>query len=442
MKLPQEPPRPTPDSFAKVLGKAKQIAAEPNGKYLHWDELRHRKPPDGLAAEDWWCGVLLSRRPLQKKLPLRNGKGEPFSFAMTEEMQSLAHQIDRDATGSIQAPQAITNKTTQRRYLVRSLIEEALTSSQLEGAVATAKEAKQLIRAGRPPVNTSERMVLNNYHAMELIRECRETPLSPKFICELHAVVTTDTLDNPKDAGRTRTNTDDVKVVDHNDNMVLHTPPDARELNARMKAMCKFANGGGEGFIHPVVRAVLLHFWLGHDHPFCDGNGRTARALFYWSMLNQGYWLTEYVSISRVLKQSPSKYVRSYLHSETWPYDATYFVLHQLETLRRSIEDLHHYLERKVQDIHKVENLLHNNRDFNHRQLALVSEALRSPGIVFTMTSHKKSHRISHETSRQDLYKLRDLGLLQQHKRGRTIEFTPVEGIDELLASLPENEAS
>jgi Fic family protein len=427
---------PDPDSIEKVIQRLREMKPEQNGKYLHWDELRRRTPPHGLTAAEWWCGVFLNRQPLQKTLPLTNVNGKPFSFAMTEGMQSLAHQIDRDATGSIRAPEAITNKATQQRYLVRSLIEEALTSSQLEGAVATAKEAKQIIRAGRSPKNTSERMVLNNYHAMEFIRERRDEPLTPEFVSELHTVITTDTLDDPKDAGRIRTNADDVKVVDHGDGTVLHTPPDASKLNARILAMCKFANGGGDGFIHPVVRAVLLHFWIGHDHPFCDGNGRTARALFYWSMLSQGYWLTEYVSISRILRQAASKYVRSYLYSETWPYDATHFVLYQLEAIQRSIEDLHQYLESKVQEIHEVESLLHDNRDLNHRQLALLSEALRNPGTVFTMASHKQSHRVSHETARQDLYKLRDVGLLEEHKRGRTLEFTPVANINRVLATV------
>lgn len=45
---------------------------------------------------------------------------------------------------------------------------------------------------------------------------------------------------------------------------------------------------------------------IAYMHPFVDGNGRTARALFYWYMLKSGYWLTEYLSISRVIAKSKS----------------------------------------------------------------------------------------------------------------------------------------
>lgn len=61
-----------------------------------------------------------------------------------------------------------------------------------------------------------------------------------------------------------------------------------------MTAMCAFPNGHlPDTFIHPAIRAIILHFWLGYDHPFVDGNGRTARALFYWAMLRQNYSLFE-----------------------------------------------------------------------------------------------------------------------------------------------------
>jgi Fic family protein len=75
------------------------------------------------------------------------------------------------------------------------------------------------------------------------------------------------------------------------------------DLPERMRALCAFANmrTGVDGFVHPIVRAIILHFMLAYDHPYVDGNGRTARALFYWSALKDGYWLIEYVSISRII---------------------------------------------------------------------------------------------------------------------------------------------
>ncbi len=80
---------------------------------------------------------------------------------------------------------------------------------------------------------------------------------------------------------------------------IWFTPPPARGLEDRVAALLRFADGReGADFVHPIVRAVLCHFWLAYEHPFRDGNGRVARALFYWCLLRHGYDLAEYLSIA------------------------------------------------------------------------------------------------------------------------------------------------
>ena len=173
----------------------------------------------------------------------------------------------------------------------------------------------------------------------------------------------------------------------------------------------------------------LLHFWLAYDHPFVDGNGRTARALFYWSMARQGYWLCEYVSISRILKKARGQYARSYLYTETDENDATYFLLYQLRVLLRAIEELHQYLARKAKEIHHAEELVRraarSHGDFNPRQLALINHAVKHPEARYTVDSHQRSHGVTYETARTDLTKLANIKLLVKRKSGRAFVFVP-----------------
>ena len=201
--------------------------------------------------------------------------------------------------------------------------------------------------------------------------------------------------------------------------------------------MCAFANGEvGEGFLHPVVRAVVLHFWLGHDHPFSDGNGRTARALFYWSMLRSGYWLTQYLSISTILRKAPVKYTRSYLHTETDSNDVTYFVIYQLEVVERAISALRDYLTRKSNQIAQVERAMRGVPGLNHRQLAILSSALRDADTYFTFAGQKRMHRVAYQSARTDLLGLEALGLLKKVQVGRTFEFWPVDGLEGRIRGL------
>lgn len=119
----------------------------------------------------------------------------------------------------------------------------------------------------------------------------------------------------------------------------------------------------------------MIDLWLAYDHPFEDGNGRTARMLFYWSLLNQGYWLAEFVSISRILLQAPARYARSFLLTETDDLDATYVLHYQLEVARRAVEDLHTYLDKTVDEMNQVEAALRADSGLNHRQIALLGHA-------------------------------------------------------------------
>jgi len=401
-------------------------------RYLHWDELRHRTPPQGLSHEQWWLAEKLSRRPTP--LPLLASDGRAFWFSQPPVLLQGLHQIDMQAGASVVAPEAVTTRSTRDRYLLSSLMEEAITSSQMEGAATTRDVAKAMIRDRRPPRDRSERMILNNFLTMQRIRELRNQPLTPQLVLDLHRLVSEGTMDDPADAGRLRPPGKEV-VVDDAYGTVFHVPPPAEELPGRLEELCRFANGETpKVFIHPVVRAIALHFWLAYDHPFCDGNGRTARALFYWAMLHQGYWLFEFISISSVINKARSQYERSFLHSESNDNDLTYFLLAQVKVIQQAIASLHAYLERKASEVGELQQRLEGMDGLNHRQLALLRHALRHSGFRYSVLSHQNSHGVSHQTARSDLQKLGARGLLRAGKDGRREIFLVPE---DLAARLP-----
>ena len=410
------------------------IGACVEGRYVHWDKLRHLDPPPGLSTEQWWLGIKLARSGMWKELPLRDVSGRLFQYAMPDEAQALAHQVTQDASGSISISEQVVNPDTRERYIVSSLIDEAISSSQLEGAATTTPVAREMIRSGREPRDRDERMILNNYRAIRAIRGLASGPLDPGRVLEIHRIMTEGTLDVPDAAGRFRRESE-YRVVVSPQSQLLHEPPPAGELPDRLDAMCAFANDR-ETFVHPAVRAILLHFWLAYDHPFIDGNGRTARALFFWSMLAQGYWLCEYLPISSILRKAPARYARSFLHTETDENDATYFILSQLEVVQQAITGLHRYLRRKAAEVIETERLLRRHAEFNHRQLALLSHAIKHPGARYTIRSHQTSHNVVYETARKDLLDLAGKALLDKRKIGKTYVFVAREGLAKLLHDL------
>ena len=411
-------------------------ATRTSNRYLHWDKLIRYPPPNGLTKEEWWLGQKLLRIPNMRYVALLDKEKSPFSFMLPDVAIELLHEIDLRAGGTISMPDQIVNPELKDRYYISTVMEEAITSSQLEGATTTRRVAKEMIRSGRAPRDRSERMILNNYHTMLLVEKLKEKRLTKELVFEIHRRITEKTLDDEDCAGRFRKDHERIIVGDEYDH-VYHVPPKASELEDRIQAMCEFANGESpDYFLHPVIRAIILHFWLAYDHPFVDGNGRTARALFYWSMVRHGYWLAEFISISSIIKKARSDYERAFLYTETDDNDLTYFVLYHLETIHDAVEELHKFIQRKTKELSEIERDLKGLAHFNFRQRSLLGHALRHPNYRYTFEGHRVSHGIVHQTARTDLLELKNRGLFTADKIGQRWYFTPMPDLSERLEQL------
>lgn len=444
MRMPTRPP-PISELFQARVGRIGDLLGSdagnlPRDRYPHWSELRHRKPPEGLSSQDWWLAVKIGRLSMRHALPFKDKDGESFWFCDSGYLHRMLHQIDQSAGGRVELPADLVNPANRERYLVNSLIEEAITSSQLEGAATTRLVAKEMLRSGRLPRDRSERMILNNYNGMKSVAKVVDEALSAPILLELQRILTDGTLDDPEAVGRFRRPSDEVSVIDQRDGTILHEPPDAGDLAERMERLFEFANKtNDEPFIHPVVKAVLLHFMIGYEHPFVDGNGRTARALFYWAMAKSRYWMMEYLPISAIIRKAPAQYARSYLFSEQDDNDVTYFLDYNLRVVLRSIKQLHRYLAGKARDSRELELLLGKaqvSAALNHRQVALLGHMYKHPGASYTIGAHRRSHRVSYQTARTDLLNLVELGLANCAKRGRMFVFTQAEELARHLQEL------
>lgn len=441
MRIPIQPPG-FQELFASLEPKrigelfSRRLGPAPAGRYHHWDKLRFRTPPTGLNHLEWWSAIKFARVALLRELPFVDKEGHPFSYALADPVLELLHAIDRDTGGPIATDEAIANPQTRDRYLQSSLMEEAINSSQLEGAATTREVAKEMLRSGRQPADRGEQMIRNNYQAISLIRDLKDRPLTPELVYQIHREITAGTLPDEAIDPFLRQPDDGVAVYD-NQHQLLHMPPHASEITDRMQLMCDFANRKeSEVFLHPLLKAIVLHFWLAYDHPFIDGNGRTARALFYWSMLSQGFWLFDFISISTILTKAPARYARAFLYTETDENDLTYFILYHMSVIRRAIEALRVFLVRKTKEVRETERMLRSSVVLNHRQLALISHALRHPGARYTIEFHQKSHGVVYETARTDLLNLVERHILDKTRAGRAFAFAAPHDLSDRLKKL------
>lgn len=333
--------------------------------------------------------------------------------------------------------EALGDEGARHAYRIDQLVEEAISSSVLEGATLTTRAvAKEIIRDGRKPGSHGERMVVNNYKAMVQLLKRTGRELTIADLLEIHAVLGADSLDVHDAAGRLRRPDEPVRVEDAQTGEVWFTPPLAAELPALLDRMLAFANSGeSEPFIHPLVRAIVLHFWMAYLHPFVDGNGRMARALFYWQLLRSGYDFAQYLSISGPIDRARRSYYLAFAYTETDECDLTYFLLHQLSILRRATGELVEHLKERSTRLRHLTNAVRGTDSLNHRQQAALMFVIRNPHLGLTVNGHRNSHTISYLTARKDLQDLESGGFLTRVRVGRTDRYLPRDKLTTLKGS-------
>src|ERR1700685_1191601 len=141
-------------------------------EYVHWDRLRHLEPPSDLTLREWWLLIKWPRQRTARQFPLTDPDGRPFTYNTPDLVARRLHYVDQRCSGEVAMSEVVTTEAEAREhYLVNSLMEEAIRSSQLEGATTTRRVAKELLRSGREPKDRSERMILNNYRALHFMRD-------------------------------------------------------------------------------------------------------------------------------------------------------------------------------------------------------------------------------------------------------------------------------
>ena len=379
-----------------------------NEEYEYWDTIKYKRCPKGCSAKNLWTHVKASRT----KSAIRVWPKYNIVLGLTNHMQRMCHEFDMNFGGACGTSSIIPNDSKEH-YLVSSLMEEAIFSSQMEGASTTRQAAKEMLRKRMTPKDKSQQMIANNYQTIQFVVQHQDTPLTVELLQHIHHLITENTLENPEDAGRFRTN-DEVVVENGITHEIVHRPPSHTEIPSFVNDLCTFFNEKqSQVFIHPIIRGIIIHFMIAYMHPFVDGNGRTARALFYWYMLKQKYWLMEYLSVSKVIAKSKKSYEKSFLYTEADNNDMGYFVAFNLRMLALSFKQLQDYLKRK-QEERKAANAFLQLGDLNARQAQIIKMFVDNPKEVITVKDIQSRFLISATTAKGDIMGLLARGLIDE----------------------------
>lgn len=405
-------PKPNSEDKDKILSimvklQLQGVLKSIQDNYLYWDKLKYKFKSKKYSQEDLWAAVKLHRFLNHKTQKFGN---HSFNYLVTDYIQNALHQFDMHIGGTLGSNIGVA-ETDKTKFIISSIIEEAISSSQIEGAITTRVKAKKMIQQEQKPKNKSEQMIMNNFITMKHIVQNKNEDLTPEKILYIHKLISTQTLDDPENEGRFREN-DEIRVINYINGEVVHMPPSKSELNDLINDLCMFFNTPSKDFIHPIIKGCIIHFMIGWIHPFTDGNGRTARALFYWYMLKKGYWLTEYLSISRVIKETKIQYEKAYLYTESDDNDLSYFITYNIKTMEKAYKALKEYINQKQKEVFQAAKFI-KIPQVNDRMAQILKIINDDPDRILNTKEIESRFNISNFTARSDLKMLVSLGFLE-----------------------------
>jgi Fic family protein len=432
---------PTPKLDKKGISKALKLLTAKGGmdlvkninsKYQYWDKVKHQEIPNNIKHEDLWFALKVIRNAESINLKFGNYK---FSFCNTDSIQKAVHEFDLNIGGSLSSDNLIPAED-KNKYLISSIMEEAIASSFIEGAVSTRKKAKEMLRKNSRPRNKSDQMILNNYEGIKYILKNKDKELTPELLLKVHKILTNNTLNEKEYEGNFRNN-NDICVYNVVESCEVYDPPSHEEIPELIKDLCDFFNNDTEkSFIHPINKGIILHFLIGFIHPFADGNGRTGRGLFYWYLLSKDYWMTEYLSISKFILKSKTQYEKAYLYCECDDNDLTYFINYHQKAMKVAFDTLKLYIQRKIRE---KKQLLNFQRipNINERQSQIIKLFLDKHSISLTVKEIEARYGVANQTARSDLIGLEKLGYLEQIKLNKIKQsFVKSSKFDSLLENI------
>lgn len=397
-------------------------------RYLPWQEFRFKTWVPG-NKEDVWSIVKLIRKINSQPVRITDEHKTRYNFNTRAHVEFL-HKVDLEL-GEIFLGVQDFSESDRRQIIRRNLIEESIASSQLEGANTSRATAKKMLSEGRAPTDKGEQMIVNNHETMRWIEEeVKDQKLSLDLIFELHRKITDKTIDESHQ-GVLRSTLDKagnpLVIKPWDDMTVAYVAPSREFVEKQLPILIAFANDEiKEAFIHPLVKAIMIHFWIGLLHPFEDGNGRLARILFYWYMLKKKYWAFSYLSISERILKSPKQYAMAFIYSEQDEGDLNYFIHYNIEKIKLARKAFQEYLAGKIAENRRAADIIRKDHSLNKRQINLLQYLAKDEQRYTTLKEHNNINQvIGKVTAATDLRKLVEKGFLKKVKIGRNVFYYP-----------------
>ncbi len=401
-----------------------------NNSYVHSGKYKDMQIPVGYDRDTIWQ-VAMEERNQGFSRNISN-EGIAINWWISNTMEAQLHKLDIGLAGGREIEILLSPKWIHR-YKTNALIDESIASAQLAGLAVSKKAAKEMLLKKRSPQNNDEQICINIYRALQLGMSKKEQLLTEGLLLQLHQVLTKDTI-KLKGVGHYRTNNKvDLSAIDSS---AGYKPVDAKKISQTMELLFALYNNDAEPFfIHPLVKACLLHYLIATIRPFRDANGRIARLLAQMYLLKKDYWVTEFISISNVVSKFKQQYHKSFALAQTEQHNIGYFIQFYIQSIQMAHKSVRDFALRISKE--KQEKSVHKIAGYNERQTAVLQWLKEDKDKAVTIREIRSVYGVSKETARTDLTALVEKGWIKYyHINKKTYAFVKGEAFDELVQQI------
>lgn len=195
-------------------------------------------------------------------------------------------------------------------YSRRALENEIVSTFEIE-QIETSRDSVREILAGKAPRDEKEQRILGMKRGFEFIADKRNR-ISAVNMRQLYEIAINPYLTYVEDRLTEGMfyRDGDVKVVNKLQEKKIHTGIAAEKIERMMEQFFSFIDGRQS--MNDLEKAAAIHFYIGYIHPYYDGNGRMARLMHLWYLLQEGYSAALFLPFSSLIQQSKNQYNKAY----------------------------------------------------------------------------------------------------------------------------------
>lgn len=352
--------------------------------------------------------IELLKTGIYRAMPLMDFKGHQSVY-----MGSVA-QVRMNTIKTLMRPQS-----GDYRYGLKAMEDEIASTLTIEN-IDFSRDSVRKILKGYAPSDESENRIYGMKKGLEFISDTGNK-ITEENIFTLYQMTIGDFLDeDDKLAPGQHYRHDVVYIMGQS---VEHTGLPHQKLSEYMGKLTTFINEESE--INDLLKAAVIHFYIGYLHPYFDGNGRMARLIHLWHLVQQGYSSTLFVPFSSYVEKSRKHYYNAYTLVEenekiSGVLDITPFLIY-------FIENVYNHLEAEAPQIKTMDQFAELLEDGKvtekERDLWNFVVAAYGTAEFSTKRLEKDFGNAAYATIRGFALKLERLGLLSCKKYGSRVKY-------------------